>query len=109
MPNVRLGNSIPTLNRTMATTTEKRVTRVTVDAYPVLYYGKPRQIVVTVCRMGADDMLEFREKGTRSHWFLPVDEAFKFAVRRKAVCEQLVKARAKKEAKERGRHRKHRP
>jgi hypothetical protein len=43
---------------------------VTVDAYPVLFNSKPRQIVITLCRMGADDMLEFREKGTRSRWLL---------------------------------------
>jgi hypothetical protein len=50
--------------------------------------------------MGADDMLEFREKGTRGRWLLPVDDAFRFAVRRRALIEQLAKARDKKTAKQ---------
>lgn len=78
---------------------DKPTTRVTTDAYRVLYSGKSREIVVTLKRMGGDDMLEFREKGSRARFLLSVEDAFRSAVKRKALSELLEKARKVKERK----------
>ena len=56
------------------------VTRKTRGSYRVLY-SEPRPIVV---RLAPGDLLEFREHGRRQTWSLPVDLAFKLAVRRQA-------------------------
>ena len=79
------------------TTFEKPVTRVTAAAYSVLYAGrrKARPIVVRLALMGGDDMIEFREKGTRQRWLLPVDTAFRAAIQRAAFTARMAKAQAK--------------
>ncbi len=72
------------------TTTDKPVSRVTRDAYRVLYVS-PRRIVV---RIGPGDVLSFRERGRR-HWFsLPIAAAFRVAVGHKWLPSRPENARA---------------
>lgn len=71
------------------TTTDKRVYRVTTQIYVTLY-TKPRPIVVGVIR---GDLLEFREKGRRARFLLPIDVAFRSAIRRHAFVEMAEKRR----------------
>lgn len=61
---------------------QKPVHRVTRGAYRVLY-SQPRQIVVT---LAPGDLIEFREHGRRQRWALPVDSAFRQAVRNAALA-----------------------
>lgn len=69
------------------------VTRKTRGKYNVLYAGdrNARQIVVT---LGRGDVLEFSEYRRRETWLLPIDTAFKQAVR----LTTLAKAREKRRA-----------
>ena len=69
----------------------KPVSRVTREAYSVLYV-KARPIVVTLL---PGDVLEFRESGRRGRWHLAVDSAFKYAVRLKAFADAAEKRRKK--------------
>jgi hypothetical protein len=75
---------------------EKPVSRKTVSAYRVLYQ-KPRPVVVTLCP--GEERLEFRELGRRARFPLPIDIAFKYAVRLKATAD-AVERRAKRKAKQ---------
>lgn len=61
----------------------KPVRRKTRSTYNVLYCGgrKARAIVVEL-RPG--DVLEFRELGRRIRWQLPIETAFRYALRRTA-------------------------
>jgi hypothetical protein len=68
------------------------VRRVTRGAYSTLYV-KPRKIVVT-CAVG--DLLVFREHGRRQEFSLPVDTAFKQAIRIKANADARAKQEARK-------------
>jgi len=63
-------------------------------AYSVLY-RKPRQIVVT---LAVGDIIEFREAGRRAKWALPINTAFKYAVRLKAFTDAAEKRRGAKTA-----------
>ncbi len=76
------------------TTTRSSVKRVTVFQYNVIRSGarNARQIVV---RIGHPDTLTFSEKRSRARFQLPIEAAFKQAVRLHAIAA----ARAKKEAK----------
>lgn len=65
------------------TTLARPVTRRTRGAYAVLY-RQPRPIVVTLAE---GDLLEFRESGRRTKWTLPIDTAFRQAVRVKAIAD----------------------
>jgi hypothetical protein len=58
------------------------VTRRTRGAYAVLYH-QPRPIVVTLAE---GDLLEFRETGRRTKWTLPIETAFRQAVRVHAIA-----------------------
>ncbi len=77
------------------TSFESKVSRVTIDSYNVLRGGKYRRIVVTLKLVSGEDMLEFREAGTRLRILLPVDKAFKHAVVRQAFIDRMDKAREK--------------
>lgn len=75
----------------------KPVKRRTAAVYRVLY-NQPRHIVVT---LAPGDVLQFREAGRREVFPLPVDRAFKFAVRLKAdalAAEKRAARKAKKAA-----------
>ena len=74
------------------TTLTKPVTRRTRGAYAVLY-PRPRQIIVTLAQ---GDLLEFREAGRRARFPLPIDAAFRQAVRVKAVAEMADRIARKK-------------
>jgi hypothetical protein len=58
------------------TTTDKAVSRITQDSYRVLWQ-KAKPIVVTI----KNDSLIFREKRGRMRYYLPIDAAFRQAVR----------------------------
>jgi hypothetical protein len=60
------------------TTLRKPVRRLTAAAYAVLHHRRLRQIVVS---LEPGDVLVFREKGRRTRYSLPVDGAFRYAVR----------------------------
>lgn len=70
------------------TTLEKSVARVTRGAYSVLY-STPQRIVVT---LQPGDILEFRAKGGRHRWTLPIDSAFRSAVRIAEAAKRKEKA-----------------
>lgn len=82
----------------MATQLNKPVSRVTREAYRVLYAGanRAKPVVVTIL---PGDVLEFREKGGRHRWLLAIDTAFKYAVRLHALKEAGEKGRKKIERK----------
>jgi hypothetical protein len=61
------------------TSSRKKVQRCTEQAYRVVYASKPRPIVVCIDA----ELLRFREKGRRTWYDLPVDTAFRIAVKRK--------------------------
>lgn len=69
------------------TNLEKKITRKTRGAYRILYQ-QPRQIVAALC---PGDLLEFREAGRRARYSLPIDAAFRLAVR--LAAEQLRRER----------------
>ncbi len=60
----------------------KAVSRVTRGAFQILRQGDYRAIVVT---LGVGDVLEFREKGRRMAWSLPIDAAFRYAIQKKVA------------------------
>lgn len=64
----------------------KPIRRRTRRSYNVLYCSgnKARAIVVT---LAPGDLLEFRESGRRTSWQLPIDSAFRYAVRLRALSE----------------------
>lgn len=68
--------------------------RCTRDTYSVLYCSTPkaRRIVVT---MMPGDVLEFREIGRRGRWTLPIDNAFRYAVRMQALADGAQRRRIK--------------
>jgi hypothetical protein len=70
----------------------RSISRRTRLSYPVLYRNA-RQIVVTLV---VGDVIEFREAGRRARWPLPIDSAFKYAVRLKASTDAAEKRHAKK-------------
>lgn len=80
----------------MATVLSKPTTRQTRGVYRVLYASKSREIIVTLL---PGDIMEFREKGCRARFALPIESAFKFAVRmtamRAAAEKKIKKAKAK--------------
>ncbi|HZP23315.1 MAG TPA: hypothetical protein VFB04_07710 [Terriglobales bacterium] len=80
------------------TALERRIYRVTRGAYPVLYRRQLRQIVVG---LETGDVLTFREKGRRHRWSLPIDGAFRYAVRIKADADRREKQARRKEARRR--------
>lgn len=69
------------------TSLEKPVSRVTRGAYSVLF-ARPQQIVATFL---PGDLLEFRAKGGRHRWTLPIDTAFRSAVRIAEAARQKEK------------------
>lgn len=75
------------------TTLNKPVARVTQDSYGTLKFSDPRPIV---CSMLVGDVLEFREKGKRGRWSIPIDAAFRFAVTCQAEKERRDKGAGKK-------------
>lgn len=70
----------------------KPVHRITPDAYRVLY-SHPEKIVVTV----KHDVIAFRHKGRRASFTIPIEAAFKIAVRNEANRIVAEKRAAKKE------------
>lgn len=63
--------------------------------YCVLY-TKPRRIVVSLESKGGEDLVVFREERRRQAWSLPVDAAFKYAVRLAALSEAREKRSQRK-------------
>lgn len=63
----------------------RTVRRVTAGRYSVLYPGSrnAREIVV---QLAPGDLLQFREKGRRQVFALPIEEAFRLSVRRHAAA-----------------------
>ncbi len=74
------------------TNLEKKITRKTRGAYRILYQ-QPRQIVASLC---PGDILEFREHGRRQRYSLPIDAAFRLAVRLAAEQQRREKIAARK-------------
>jgi hypothetical protein len=81
----------------MAITLFNGVRRRSHGSYSVLYQGagKSRPIVVTLAR---NDTLIFREHQRRESWAIAVEDAFRYAVRCRALAAQLAKARGRKAA-----------
>lgn len=77
------------------TNLENKITRKTRCAYRILYQ-QPRQIVASFC---PGDIIEFREHGRRQRYSLPIDAAFRLAVRLHAEQQR----REKKENRKRNR------
>lgn len=71
---------------------DKPVRRLTRHSYNVLYVSsrKARPIVLAIL---PGDIFEFREHGRKKRWRLPIEEAFKEAVRRQVAAD---KAKRKK-------------
>ena len=90
----KIDDSHEALHRTEAASQRRNdlVQRVTTREYAVLY-RRPRSIVV---RIEAGDVLEFREKGRRERWLLPIDTAFKYAVHLHARAEAAQRKIKKK-------------
>lgn len=63
------------------------VHRLTRGSYSVLY-PRPRQIVVS---LEVNDIITFREKGRKARFALPVDSAFRIAVRNAALAAKREK------------------
>lgn len=83
---------------------KKPLHRKTEKSYNVLWASKrkARQIVVSLIPGGAsDDLISFRELGTRKPFTLTVEACFKVAVQRAAFVEAARK-RAEKTAKKKG-------
>lgn len=74
------------------------ISRRTASRYPVLYASsaKARQIVVSLV---PGDVIEFREHGRRGRFTLPIDAAFRYAVRLNSLNEARIKAAKKKKNK----------
>ncbi len=73
------------------TTTDKAVSRMTQDSYRVLW-TKAKPIVVTI----KNDSLIFREKRGRVRYYLPIEDAFKWAVRIEATRAKAEKKSRRK-------------
>jgi hypothetical protein len=85
------------------TTTDKKVTRLTVDSYSVLW-PKAKQVVVTLCHDAKGDWLVFRHKGEKSRFQCSVESCFVAAVKRQAFIEAVNKpgaVRKREKARER--------
>lgn len=74
------------------TVLNKPLRRSTQSSYRVLFQ-KPRQIIVLLL---PGDILGFKEKGRRSIFHLPIETAFRIAVREKARATAAEKKTAKK-------------
>lgn len=74
---------------------KRSIHRSTKNSYNVLYHSgsKSRQIVVG---MLPGDVLEFREKGRRGRYTIPIDVVFRQAVKRKAFLENMEKGKHRK-------------
>jgi hypothetical protein len=59
-----------------------------VGTYCVLHHRKARRIVAAFCQ---GDYLEFHEQRSRLRWTLPIDEAFRIAVRIKSAADRRIK------------------
>lgn len=70
----------------------KAISRRTRGAYSVLY-REPSQIVVTFC---VGDLIEFREAGCRKRWQIPIDAAFRVALRAQVEAEKRAKREARR-------------
>ena len=70
---------------------KRKVSRRTRGAYPVLY-RHPEPIVVS---LDVGDLLTFRAARRRGVWTLPIDAAFRYAIRAKAFQDAAEKRRAK--------------
>jgi len=69
---------------------KRKVIRRTRGAYPVLY-RHPEPIVVS---FDVGDLLTFRAARRRGVWTLPIDAAFRYAVRLKVLQDAAEKRRA---------------
>ena len=74
------------------TKTDKKVRRATRGEYRGLF-TKARRIVVAI---GPGDNLRFRELRCREEWLLPIDTAFRYAVRLKAFADAAEKRTKKR-------------
>ena len=63
------------------TRTDKPVQRVTLQEYMVLFPQNRKKARRIVVRIGLGDVLQFRELGRRQWYALPIDEAFRLAVK----------------------------
>lgn len=72
---------------------KKTVSRRTRSAYSILYHRDARPIVVSFC---VGDYLEFRELGRRGRWQLPIDDAFRIALRSKIEADRRARREAKR-------------
>lgn len=77
------------------TTLSRPVFRVTRGAYPVLHHSSRRAIV---CSFEPGDVLTFREKGRRRRFSVPIEGAFRWAIK----CQVEADRRQKREAKKLG-------
>lgn len=71
----------------------KPTSRVTRQQYGVLHHSKLRKIVVTLV---PGDVLEFREQGGRRRFTMPVDSAFRIAVKTTVEAERRSKQEARR-------------
>lgn len=76
----------------MAIPLHKPVRRKTAAVYRVLF-NQPRQIIVS---LAPGDVLEFREAGRRAIFRLPIDAAFRYAVRLQAEAAARKKREERK-------------
>lgn len=72
---------------------EKPIHRKTRGAYSVLYFRRPRQLIVSLL---PGDLIEFREVGRRTRFQIPIETAFRRAVTLKAISEAAEKRNLKK-------------
>jgi len=77
------------------TTLRKPVHRLTAASYTVLHHRRFAQIV---CSLLPGDVIEMREKGRRTRFSIPIDGAFRYAIR----CQVEANRRAKKLARSGG-------
>ena len=78
----------------MATTTDKKVTRVTVQAFTSRYIGhKPRRVVATIL---PGDTLCLRLHGTQQREYITIKDVFDTARSRRVLAEASAKRAAKK-------------
>jgi len=63
------------------TTTDKPVRRVTRQPYQVLFPNNRNKARRIVAQIGLGDVIQFREHGRRQWYALPIDEAFRMAVK----------------------------
>lgn len=81
------------------TPTDKKVTRVTVAAYPSKVslsgpgYGKPRKIVVTIL---PGDTIVLRWHGTQQREYVAIKDIMGWAARSRAKAERMTKVNAKR-------------